>query len=216
MPNPGHRSRGCDACRRMKTKCDELHPSCDRCTRAGRVCPGYRQESDPFRSMNSFLEKNGRHQKPPKPTASPAARARLTRTPASSLVYRTARSFDCPGIAPTMSTDWASQSIPFFFASWHIPDTLQTNRALFNYFPAMFAASPSPCFVEAVSAAALAYMANTSSMDHLNKMAQESYGRALAGVMLAMSNEDTARSDETLAAVAALSAYEVCAARSIC
>ena len=74
----------------------------------------------------------------------------------------------------------------------------------------MLAASPSVCFTEAVKAAALAYMANMSSIDRLNKMAQESYGRALTGMMLAMSYKDTATSDETLAAVAALSVYEVC------
>ncbi|MCJ1282679.1 hypothetical protein MMC26_002004 [Xylographa opegraphella] len=72
----------------------------------------------------------------------------------------------------------------------------------------MYAASSSVCFTEAVSAAALAYMANTSSIDRLNIMAQESYGRALAGMMVAMSKKDTATSDETLAAVAALSVYE--------
>ncbi|MCJ1432341.1 hypothetical protein MMC27_001697 [Xylographa pallens] len=77
----------------------------------------------------------------------------------------------------------------------------------------MYDASPSICFTEAVSAAALAYMANTSSIDRLNKMAQESYGRALAGMMLAMSNKVTATSDETLAAVAALSVYEAISGR---
>ncbi|MCJ1418353.1 hypothetical protein MMC32_004700 [Xylographa parallela] len=112
-----------------------------------------------------------------------------------------------------MSTDWAGQSISFFFANWTLPETQQANRGLFNYFPAMYAASPSVCFTDAVSAAALAYMANTSSIDRLNKMAQETYGRALAGMMLAMSDKATATSDETLAAVAALAVYEAISGR---
>lgn len=33
-------------------KCDELTPSCDRCTRANRVCPGYGPKPDRFRYQN--------------------------------------------------------------------------------------------------------------------------------------------------------------------
>ncbi|MCJ1398274.1 hypothetical protein MMC11_001471 [Xylographa trunciseda] len=214
MPNPGHRSRGCHACRKMKTKCDELHPSCGRCTRAGRVCPGYRDESDPFRSMNPVSEKKVRGRKPSKRKSSGTARARLAQTTASSLIPRSSYFAKCNAIVPALSTDWAGQSIPFFFAGWVAPpDILRSNRVVFNYFPAMYAASSSVCLTEAIKAAALAYMANTASIEHLDKMAQESYGRALAAAMSAMSCTETATSDETLSAILALAVYEVISGR---
>ncbi|KAH8658069.1 hypothetical protein BX600DRAFT_62953 [Xylariales sp. PMI_506] len=38
-------SKGCLACRRMKVKCDETKPSCQRCERVRRKCPGYRSDN---------------------------------------------------------------------------------------------------------------------------------------------------------------------------
>lgn len=49
MPNVGRPSAACFACKRMKVKCDEKKPACDRCTRANRECPGYGPKPDMFR-----------------------------------------------------------------------------------------------------------------------------------------------------------------------
>ncbi|KAF3400057.1 hypothetical protein F1880_008291 [Penicillium rolfsii] len=51
----GHRQRrsmpkvrtGCATCKNRRVKCDETRPSCQRCTRTGRACPGYRLEVRP-------------------------------------------------------------------------------------------------------------------------------------------------------------------------
>jgi hypothetical protein len=45
MVNTGHPSRACKMCAARGVKCDQGKPSCLRCTKAKRVCPGYR---DPF------------------------------------------------------------------------------------------------------------------------------------------------------------------------
>ncbi|TVY71166.1 hypothetical protein LSUE1_G008388 [Lachnellula suecica] len=42
----GKPSKGCQACRDRKTRCDRLTPSCSQCTRAHRACPGYRDQLD--------------------------------------------------------------------------------------------------------------------------------------------------------------------------
>jgi hypothetical protein len=47
MVNPGHSSRGCRTCRMRRVKCDEAHPSCSRCTKAGKICLGYTTSSQP-------------------------------------------------------------------------------------------------------------------------------------------------------------------------
>jgi hypothetical protein len=40
------RSKGCLSCITMKVKCDQTKPSCQRCRRGGRECPGYRDPGD--------------------------------------------------------------------------------------------------------------------------------------------------------------------------
>lgn len=42
MVNTGHPSRACKLCRERRIKCDETKPTCLKCAKAKRVCPGYR------------------------------------------------------------------------------------------------------------------------------------------------------------------------------
>ncbi|KAH7347483.1 hypothetical protein B0T11DRAFT_359906 [Plectosphaerella cucumerina] len=42
MVNTGHPSRACKLCRARRIKCDETKPTCLKCAKAKRVCPGYR------------------------------------------------------------------------------------------------------------------------------------------------------------------------------
>ncbi|KAI1379335.1 hypothetical protein F4677DRAFT_408647 [Hypoxylon crocopeplum] len=37
-------SRGCEACKKRRKKCDEARPACKRCVKAHRTCPGYLDE----------------------------------------------------------------------------------------------------------------------------------------------------------------------------
>lgn len=37
----GPRSKGCESCKRRKVKCDETHPQCTRCCKAGIACTGF-------------------------------------------------------------------------------------------------------------------------------------------------------------------------------
>ncbi|CAG8957931.1 hypothetical protein HYFRA_00000273 [Hymenoscyphus fraxineus] len=43
MVNTGKPSRGCYMCRARRIKCDEGRPSCNRCLKSKRTCPGYRE-----------------------------------------------------------------------------------------------------------------------------------------------------------------------------
>lgn len=43
MVNTGRPSPACKACRARRLKCDQTKPACNKCTRAKRVCPGYRE-----------------------------------------------------------------------------------------------------------------------------------------------------------------------------
>ncbi|KAB5559564.1 hypothetical protein GE09DRAFT_1285549 [Coniochaeta sp. 2T2.1] len=55
MPYYGAPSKGCEACRRRKIKCDGGKPYCERCTSTGRTCPGYREMVTVI-----FRDENGR------------------------------------------------------------------------------------------------------------------------------------------------------------
>ncbi|KAH6695287.1 hypothetical protein F5X68DRAFT_29534 [Plectosphaerella plurivora] len=46
MPNTGKPSRDCHLCRQRRVKCDLGRPSCQRCIKYGKPCPGYRDEQD--------------------------------------------------------------------------------------------------------------------------------------------------------------------------
>jgi len=51
----GARSKGCRICKLRRVKCDETHPSCRRCSRAGLACKGYDSELK-FIDENSRIE----------------------------------------------------------------------------------------------------------------------------------------------------------------
>lgn len=213
MPNPGHPSRGCNVCRAMKVKCDESRPACARCTRAGRVCTGYRAESELFRRTPKS-SKNGkvRHQHPSESQDSTTARFNLGSTTARSLAFRRPTpsptpTFTLPG---PMSNDWTAQAIVLFFAEYvDPPDLLRSTWRFYEYLPAMYSACSSIHLVKAVEAAALAHLANTSSIDRLAVLARRAYGKALLDLGVALRSKTRATADETLATLNLLANYEV-------
>ena len=111
MPNTGKPSAGCFACRRMKIRCDEGRPSCQRCIRARRTCPGYREPTEGrFKSMNTSAKRS----------TLPGS-ARSSRSP-----RRTRLDSDedtVPGralIARSPPTDWEDAALQCFFADYVI------------------------------------------------------------------------------------------------
>lgn len=56
MVGVGGRSGGCHTCRRRRVKCDEVHPTCERCAKAKIKCEGYARDL-------KFVDEKGRAQK---------------------------------------------------------------------------------------------------------------------------------------------------------
>ncbi len=109
-----------------------------------------------------------------------------------------------------MSTDWTAQSIALFFAEYvDPPDPLRSTWGFYEYLPAMYSASSSVHLVKAVEAAALAHLANTSSIDRLTVLARRAYGKALLDLGVAIRSKTRATADETLATLNLLANYEV-------
>ncbi|KAL8706237.1 MAG: hypothetical protein Q9201_000674 [Fulgogasparrea decipioides] len=75
MVNVAGRSKGCNTCRRRRVKCDERHPNCRRCEKAGFECEGFQH---PLRIVldQSCANVLRRHEKPGvRPNRAPSAAA---------------------------------------------------------------------------------------------------------------------------------------------
>ena len=234
MPNTGQPSGGCHACRRMKVKCDQQRPGCARCERAGRGCPGYRDDPSIFRSMNESSETKALNPRPRRkrsdqtsnsPSPFTEAQASSSAIPRDSPAKTGSRSpaqeaADSPSLdswrgrthlSPSISTNWEDQAVCFYFSEW----TLQPHEHLgtagyLEFLPDLINEEAHlPYLTEALKAVSLSAMGNRSSMMQLKEEARRSYGRALAQIGVALNHEAQARSDSVLATVLLLGQYEV-------
>ena len=238
---PASRSSGCHACRRMKVKvcgssllsatrtsphfaiqCDEQKPSCSRCDRAGRQCPGYQAPGDRiFRSMNASVERKAtkpRHRLKSR-AQEEAAAAASTSDPSdegsesgvSSMMQPNHISGDpYLALARPMPSDWDHQSICLFIEDFVIMPNEKGHGGYFDFLPALYPPKRNaPYLTEALYAASMASLGNRTSMPHLVVSARRSYGKALALVSSALRDEKLSRSDELLASLMLLTKYEV-------
>ncbi|EHK26519.1 uncharacterized protein TRIVIDRAFT_211749 [Trichoderma virens Gv29-8] len=65
MPNTGRPSRDCHLCRQRRVKCDLARPACQRCTKYGAQCPGYRDQQElVFRNADPTVVKKRKKRVP--------------------------------------------------------------------------------------------------------------------------------------------------------
>ena len=230
MPTFGNRSGGCHACRKMKVKCDEQRPQCGRCMKAGRQCPGYREELDNFRSMNKTTElkaemsqkRRKSREPPPSPAASSQSEGKTTirlrvdseplrprgQSPrARSSSISTQRGY----LAPPMSADWDTQAIYHFFDSFVVPaDASRTQPGFLEYLPELYVESASDSYlIDATKAAAFMFLSKRSCLQSFAVQARRSYGKALMQASSNLNILEEAKSDKMAATLHLLCAYEV-------
>ncbi|KAF2475644.1 uncharacterized protein BDR25DRAFT_339697 [Lindgomyces ingoldianus] len=198
-------STGCHACRKSKVKCDEAKPGCERCRRGGRMCPGYRDDSDMlFRNMTMTTVAV-------RTTDAGASQQSATTAVASSStpVASTRTGIIQPVMLPLLRTDWDQQSIAFYFFNFcSIP--LRDRTLYLEFLPEMAAKAPREgCLLDALSATAMVYMANISNLEHLRFESRKRYGMALKSLARALGEEREKRSVGTLTAGVLLQNYEV-------
>ena len=165
MPNTGKPSGGCHACRRMKVRCDETRPGCQRCARARRVCPGYRSPTDGrFRSMNeqaqqpgesssrsssrrrrgardAAAEDSGSNRATPPIHSSSALVTALSYTTSAAMIP--AAAFESGLESPRPTTDWEATALARFFVDYVIlendPDAgLGQNAGFYHFLQEMY------------------------------------------------------------------------------
>ena len=205
MPNVGKHSTGCFSCRRMKVRCDETKPSCLRCMRGKRLCPGY---SDGFVSVYPALKKKKIRQKAkstsPKSSPSPSK----DQSCLADIGHRTWLSW------PRDTTEeWYDRSIKFFFyTNTHTRTQISGRvRRYLDLFEDHCSRSTSSAYLnEALKSAALANMApRVPHVKWISDRAAVHHGKALEGIRKALGNDLSARSDDMLMALWCLEKAEV-------
>ena len=230
-PSPPHLSRsgGCLSCRRMKVKCDQQLPGCLRCRKAHRVCPGYREEVDNFRSMNESTEQKAKlsrnqskHNQERSPSASPKARSRslpIVQEPDVVFLGSNGQTQTQVPLIPSMPTnrllpaqtvaiDWRTQIVQGFLAVFvhdrsSIPVWLDFLPDLYND------DIQDASFTDAVNAVSLMHFSQRTSMEMFAIQARRCYGRALVQASGQLNMLDQSTSDHLLATLSLLDLYEV-------
>ncbi|KJZ76952.1 hypothetical protein HIM_03829 [Hirsutella minnesotensis 3608] len=190
-------SRGCGRCRQQRVKCDQNKPACDRCSRRGIQCPGYRSEVD-------LIFRNDTRKERTKATKSPEARV-------SEPVVHFVRgqdsdrdgSAESESIPDTLLLPIRDQATCHLLSNFVlVPYGSNRNTQGFMHYLVMLKKSPDvPLhFQYAFDACALASFNNQVSRDTITrKKALNKYIRALSELSTTLRNPTAAQQEATLA-----------------
>ncbi|KAI1297082.1 hypothetical protein F5Y03DRAFT_370005 [Xylaria venustula] len=198
-------SNACHACRGMKVKCDERKPQCGRCTKARRICPGYRDANQViFRSMNV------RHASKTK-----ASYLSQNHTVSDIAISDHVRGMELTPLAPRLLTQpselWDTKAVSHFLHNYAFAPTKDSPGYL-GFLPDLLGKNPSTRYLKsAVLAAGSASLANMTGLDYLERAAKKYYGETLLFISGAMKDPLEASSDATLTAIVVLQIYEAIA-----
>ncbi|EME81382.1 uncharacterized protein MYCFIDRAFT_155566 [Pseudocercospora fijiensis CIRAD86] len=232
----GRPSRGCQACKTRRIKCDETRPACNNCIKTNRECPGLPEEVDLiFRAekpgasrkkgkkgksntdvavLETLVDECGEHQKlakeyeSPQPSTSQLDHRYGDVSPASrgSPAGHTADLVEQMSLNPTIE----KQATAFFFNNFVLPPrNKETTRGFLELAVPLFNASKegSPLHL-ATEAVSVSIIANWPGRRHLQQKSARLYGQALAATQKALQDPAEATSDTTLLAILMFSLYE--------
>ncbi|KAL7928952.1 hypothetical protein V8C35DRAFT_316916 [Trichoderma chlorosporum] len=184
-------SRACHACKQRRKKCDERRPSCLRCSRARRTCPGYEPKKD-----LKFINYSGK------------VDLSVLDQPSSKLLSQPASFYQ------TETIDWFhienSARLLFFNDYCIISSNRSMSRGYLHGLQAMIAkADPNSELVQACTLAALANLGNKSGNLMHKQRAESLYSSLLRSFRLSISNEAVFTTVESLITAALLGLYEI-------
>ena len=179
----------------IRPQCDQTLPQCQRCTNAGRRCPGYRGDADLiFRDMNQATEEKVQTRVQESlsrrvsvgeisaltptagtPNAGPSA---PTTTMNPSPAFPSGRqSLDPRGSVPLpLTPDWQTQVSSFFFSEFCFRSDVEgMSGGHLDYLPDLCGEeNESQCLKEALDAVSFAHIASRSSLGWLTLRARQS------------------------------------------
>ncbi|KUJ20462.1 uncharacterized protein LY89DRAFT_779225 [Mollisia scopiformis] len=207
----GKPSKGCAHCRTRRIKCDLLQPACSQCLRAGKECPGYRDQlALMFRDENEKVVTKA---------TIPKAKAEPRKRPRGPSPGSRSESASPPSLSPGQvvfqhrifpPTTLQDEGIRFFFCNY-------VNTGMENFKTRADAAETamfqllfrSESFSNAVSSVGYAGLSNVSKDPQHMLVARRKYAASIQNIARAL--EDVANSDldATLKSVMLLAAFEI-------
>ena len=209
----------CDASSRLQclrrtlcnTQCDTLRPYCGQCTRAGRICSGYR---DPlqllFRDQTPSLTNKKPHQVSPVSGSSSRINVSPPRTQSRAESEISDVSWPAATISPSLSESIETQATCFFFRNYVWEDS-QSSKGFFDYLPRIFGRNETmgSALTDAIMSLGMVGLSNTKHASEIMIPATEKYHSALRATNSALRDVEQAKADQTLITVMLLGLYEV-------
>ncbi|EGX90450.1 Fungal transcriptional regulatory protein [Cordyceps militaris CM01] len=128
MPNTGKPSQDCHLCRQRRVKCDLARPACQRCTKYGAVCPGYRdQQALVFRNADpSTLKRRRKRAAAGGAQPAPASRADPSSSASGGGDERSqALVTGAAALGRQVAEHWTAQSVPLLLDVYSTMDFLR-------------------------------------------------------------------------------------------
>ena len=220
MPNVGRPSGACHTCRRMKVKCGEEKPQCDRCLRANRICPGYGPKPEMFRYSStvsqgkligqavSFRDIGEMLEEQLIETERQQGPEQYPRTVSYQQNLQRRRS---PVLNASITTDWEQQAPKVFFHFYTIATESDNvyggHMSILEDYCNSF--SHITYLLDALHAVALIDMSHRTRIPHLSEKAMSYRANALYSLRQALCDKAEAKKDYVLLALFLLERFEV-------
>ncbi|KAK7532978.1 uncharacterized protein J3D65DRAFT_633947 [Phyllosticta citribraziliensis] len=238
MVYTGKPSRGCQTCKSRRIRCDEGRPTCQKCQKSGRSCPGFPDEFDlMFRNENAAVVRRVRRQasktrSSPTATSSrpssespkdgddekrilpPAQRSSAPRTDSFNVADQSpSKNTQRPQkltFTSTIKTPIETQATSFFFQNFVIPprQSKTVDTFLNCLVPYYNSANMSSALHLATNAVSLSAFGKDPSRGATAQEAGRAYGKALRKVGEALQDPASAATDETILSILLFALYE--------
>ncbi|KAL3490436.1 hypothetical protein BJX62DRAFT_225863 [Aspergillus germanicus] len=201
-----HRSTGCLLCVKRRVKCDEKRPSCMRCERYGKTCPGY------DRGFKFVTAKPHRSQRRPKPSNFTEGRSLAVPVPgdASDADHENTGVWTVRRLSPDSGDLYVTQCLDKLTDEISQPFPTTSGYVIsrwFLLFPSIYGRN------RTLDSAMKAFVAHHVGNVTLNKQAiqyaRSTYGEALGRLRKSLSSSSEALSSEIYCSVLILCFYEL-------
>ena len=220
MPNVGRPSGACHTCRRMKVKCGEEKPQCNRCVRANRRCPGYGPKREMFR--HSSIVSQG------KPICQAASfqdigemldmkvveakrQEEREQSPRTMNQEQDLQRRWSPVFNLSITTNWEQEAPKLFFHFYTI--AAESDNVYGGHMSLLedycYSHSHIPYLVDALRAVALIDTSHRTSLQRLSEKAMSYRAKALCSLQQALCDKAEAKKDHVLLALFLLERFEV-------
>ncbi|KAH7377822.1 hypothetical protein BKA66DRAFT_467289 [Pyrenochaeta sp. MPI-SDFR-AT-0127] len=198
----GNPSAACGECRKRRSRCDQALPACRQCTKAGRICSGYRNTTDLIfhdESTRVAQKYSGR-----------SSSNKILLSLRTNSTHMEEQATDLPvNLCDFVRYQPLEDLGVNFFMSKYVGDDSAVSQLY--YFPAFYARTgfADPGLQQSVTAAGLAGYAKVSCRKGVSEIATRSYISAIRNINTAMSNPKEMARDSTLMSIIMASIFEV-------